>query len=91
MAVLKETPIAKRDLEEVTEQIANDNADAADRFIVRLYEHYRHLTLNHEMGRARPEFGRDVRSFPFERQYLIMYRPIEGGVEILLSSMARGI
>src|SRR5947209_1131192 len=81
--VLKETLIAQRDVEDVIQQIANDNADAADRFLVRLYDRYQQLALNHEMGRVRHEFGRDVRSFPFERHYLIMYRSIEGGVEIL--------
>jgi hypothetical protein len=33
MAVLKETPLAKRYLEEVTQQIAADNAPAAHRFL----------------------------------------------------------
>jgi toxin ParE1/3/4 len=83
MTVLKETPLARRDLEEVTQQIATDDTAAANRFFDGLYERYQQLSVNYEMGRARPEFGRDVRSFPFERQYLIMYRPIEGGVEIL--------
>jgi plasmid stabilization system protein ParE len=91
MAVLKETPIAKRDIEEIIQQISDDNSDAADRFLVRLYDRYQHLALNDEMGRVRPEFGRDVRSLPFERHYLIMYRSIQGGVEFSVSSMAREI
>ena len=84
MAVLKETPLAKRDLDEVIQQIAIDNADAADRFFDRLYELYQRLSVHDEMGRMRREFGRDVRSFPFDQHYLIIYRAIEGGVEILL-------
>jgi toxin ParE1/3/4 len=83
MAVLKETPIAMRDLDEVIQQIANDNADAADRFLGRLHERYQRLSENYNIGRVRSEFGHQVRSFPFDRHYLIVYRPIEGGVEIL--------
>jgi toxin ParE1/3/4 len=52
-------------------------------FLTAFHEHYQRLSEHFEMGRLRPEFGRDIRSFPFERNYLIVYRPIEGGIEIL--------
>ena len=34
------------------------------------------------MGRARPELAADLRSFPVGN-YIIFYRPIEDGVEIV--------
>ena len=48
----------------------------------RLEERFQTLADNPEMGRSRPEFGRGVRLFPFDH-YLIIYRPIPGGVLIL--------
>jgi len=40
------------------------------------------LAIVPNIGRARPELGKDVRSFPV-RKYLLFYRPITGGIELL--------
>lgn len=34
------------------------------------------------MGRPRPEFGKDCRSYPFGK-YCSYFRPIEDGVEVI--------
>jgi toxin ParE1/3/4 len=83
MEAYRETRIAKIELAQAIRTIADDNPDAADRFLDRVHERYRLLARNQELGPARPELGRGVRLFPFEKNYLIIYRPIPDGVLVL--------
>jgi toxin ParE1/3/4 len=76
------SPQAKSELEAIGDYIAEDSPANAERFIDRLTEKFFALGRNPRIGRARPELRSDLRSFPYGA-YLILYRIIDGGVEIV--------
>jgi toxin ParE1/3/4 len=76
------TPRARRDLREIALHIAEDDPAAALRLAEKMLEHFRTLAKMPGMGRARAELGSGLRSFPVS-PYLIFYREIETGVEVL--------
>jgi len=73
---------ARADLDEIWFVIAQDDPLAADRFVHRLISRFPLLASTPYMGPARKELAPELRSFPV-RKYIIFYRPIEGGVEIV--------
>lgn len=73
---------AEDDLLEIWDYIARDSDRTADRFLDRLHEKFGALARNPHTGRARPELRADLRSFPYGA-YLILYRMIDDGVEIV--------
>lgn len=75
--------LAENDLTEAWLFIAQDNPEAADRFIDRIYDTC-HKTLSRlpESGRARPELAESLRSFPVGN-YVVFYRPVEKGIEVV--------
>jgi toxin ParE1/3/4 len=76
------SPQAEADLEEIGDYIADDNPENARRFIERLTSKLEALGRHPMMGRARPELRSDMRSFPYGA-YLILYRSVGDGVEIV--------
>ena len=76
------SPQARSELEAIGDYIAEDSPANAKRFIDRLTEKFTALGRNPRIGRARPELRSDLRSFPYGA-YLMLYRIIEGGVEIV--------
>jgi toxin ParE1/3/4 len=72
---------ARSDLDEIWFYIAQDNVDAADRFIRAIVSRFPRLAAMPQIGRARNELAPRLRSFPVGR-YIIFYRPMENGVEI---------
>ena len=81
-------PRAKQDIVEQAEHIAEDNPDAAGRFIDALENAFAALADMPEMGAPRdldnPALLR-VRMWPirgFER-HLVFYRPVDAGIEII--------
>ena len=76
------TPEAEDDLWEILVYIARDNEDAAFRLIDSIDERFQMLAQFAGGGQSRPELLPNVRSFPVGR-YLIFYRPIEDGIEVL--------
>jgi len=82
MPRLQFTDLAERDLLEIGTFIARDNPLYAARFVSRLENQCRRLSLHPLMGRKREDVKAGLRSIPLGR-YVIFYRPIEGGVEIL--------
>ena len=62
--------------------IAEDSPGNARRFIERLTQKFVALGRNPMIGRARPDLRPDLRSFPYGA-YLILYRAIDEGVEIV--------
>jgi toxin ParE1/3/4 len=72
---------AREDLDETWLSIAADNPPAADRLLDRLYESFLLLAGQPLLGRARPELGMNLRSFPVGN-YVIFYRPIADGIEV---------
>jgi toxin ParE1/3/4 len=73
---------AEDDLLEIWRYIARDNPDAADRVLDRIERVVELLAHHPLMGAARPDLRKDLRYFVSGR-YLILYRPIIGGVEVV--------
>jgi toxin ParE1/3/4 len=85
------TEAATQDLEEIYDYIALDNIEAAERLQARLQKRWRGAAENPGTGRRRPELRQDLRSVT-EGNYLIFYRQIEDGIEIVrISHGARDI
>lgn len=82
MRTVSRTPAARGDLLEIWLYIAQDNLEAADRFLDTINEKCLLLAERPEMGPNRSDLGPHVRSFAV-RDYLIYYRPIQTGIEVL--------
>lgn len=82
MPVIVKLPRAKSDLVEIWGYIADDNEGRADAFVDMIGQKLLTLASNPTMGRARDELAEGLRSFPVGR-YVIFYRPIPKGVEIV--------
>lgn len=76
------SPQAELELEAIGDHIAEDSPGNARRFIERLTLKFVALGHNPMIGRARPQLRADLRSFPYGA-YLILYRVIDDGVEIV--------
>ena len=76
------TDEAAKDLNDIHDYIGRDSPSAAGHFIQMIEERCDTLAENPSLGRSRPEFGRDIRSFP-AGNYVIFYRATEAGVEIV--------
>ena len=73
---------AEDDLIEIWRYIARDDPDAADRVLDRIERTVNLLSRHPLMGAARPDLRKDLRYFVSGR-YLILDRPIAGGVEVV--------
>jgi toxin ParE1/3/4 len=68
------SPLAEQDLEEIWLYVAEDSSPTtADRLIDAIVDRFDLLAEQPAVGRARPEFGVDVRSFVVEG-HVIYYR-----------------
>jgi toxin ParE1/3/4 len=74
-------PLARTDLEEIWDFIADHSQERADSFVDRLDESIQTLALNPNLGRQRNELAEGLRSFPVGR-YLI-YFPLPDGIDIV--------
>jgi toxin ParE1/3/4 len=79
---LKRHPLAEQDLIEIHNYIHRDNPSAAEKLVRAVNAKCELLARSPRIGRARPELKPDLRSFPYGA-YLILYRIIEDGVEIV--------
>jgi toxin ParE1/3/4 len=75
-------PLAETDLEDIWWYIAQDNPEAADRFLDKIEEGCRKLAQFPQMGLSRDELYPGLRSFPLGN-YLIFYLPMADGIEIV--------
>lgn len=82
MKVARLTEPAVQDLEEIYKYIALDNIDAAERMKHKLQKRWCAAAENPGIGRKRNELQPNLRSVT-EGSYLIFYRQIENGIEIL--------
>jgi toxin ParE1/3/4 len=73
---------AHYDLDDIWLYIGEDDPLAADRFIQKIVSKFPALASMPQMGRRREELTPGLRSFPV-RDYIIFYRPIADGVEII--------
>jgi len=74
-------PSARLDLKEISSYITRFNPDAARRLNKKIIQQCKLLADFPNMGQSSENFGNGLRSFPVE-EYLIFYRPIDGGVEV---------
>jgi toxin ParE1/3/4 len=79
---LRHTSRARADLLDIWLAIATDNPAAADRLFDRLEERAQILTSWPQAGAACPSIAADARML-VERPYLILYRVIPDGVQIV--------
>jgi toxin ParE1/3/4 len=82
MAHVLRRPQAAEDIAEIWDYIAEDNLDAADRWVDRLDEQFHLLATQPLIGRARDELAPGIRSFPFGR-YVIFYAPLDDGIDVV--------
>jgi len=82
MNQLRVAEAARSDLDEIWFYIAQDNPDAADQFTRTLVSRFPLLASMPQMGRPREELASRLRSFSVGN-YVIFYRPMENGVEIV--------
>jgi toxin ParE1/3/4 len=73
---------AEEDLIEIWLYIARDNPAAADDMLRLIDEKFMLLAENPKLGRALPELRAGMRRWPLG-DYLILYREMPGGVEIV--------
>lgn len=81
MPIIRLASIASDDLVEVWAYVAENDRNAANLLIEKFWNKFGILSRNPILGRKR-EYSKDLRSLPVDR-YLIFYRPLENGVEIL--------
>lgn len=82
MGYLIRTAKAEEDLIEIWMYVAADNPEVADKLIERIDTKCKMLADNPAMGQARPDIAPGLRYFP-TGQYLILYKAISEGVEIV--------
>jgi toxin ParE1/3/4 len=77
-------PAVHGDLAEIWRYIAveNHSPGAADKLIDMLFGKFSLLAAQPLLGESREDLGENVRAF-VARSYLILYRPIPNGIEIL--------
>jgi toxin ParE1/3/4 len=73
---------AREDLDRIWDYIAQDDPQAADRFVRLIVSKFVMLASMPQMGCPREELACGLRSFPVGN-YIIFYRVMEGGVEIV--------
>jgi toxin ParE1/3/4 len=76
------SPLARLDLIEIWQFLADNNEAAADRFLDRIEHSLLALRDNPLAGRARPELTSDIRSFAVGN-YILFYRPLADGIELV--------
>jgi toxin ParE1/3/4 len=75
-------PEADIDLDTIWSFIAADNSKAADAVIDRITETFDLLLTMPFAGRARPEFGNNLRSIVVGN-YVVFYATLPGGIDIV--------
>jgi toxin ParE1/3/4 len=82
MARVLITPRADFDLWEIGTYIAQDSVRAAEQFLRLIDQKCRLLARSPKLGRLREELVVGIRSFPIS-SYVIFYRSMPGGVEVI--------
>ena len=82
MTQVRRTELARRDLIDIWQTIAADNAGAADRVFARLENRINTLKMFPAMGMARPDIAAEARVL-VQSPYLILCRIVADGIEIV--------
>jgi toxin ParE1/3/4 len=83
MSRIIRTPQAHLDLIEIGLYIAEDNLEAALKVLDAMEDKFKLLARSPELGRKREELAPGLRSFPAAHNYLVFYKPIDNGIEII--------
>jgi toxin ParE1/3/4 len=75
-------PLAQTDIDEIWDYIARDSTLNADRFVEAIERRFGLLADNPGLGVARDDLRPGLRLLVYAR-YLIYYRPIHGGIEVV--------
>src|SRR5262249_10672475 len=73
---------AETDIAEIRRYIAQDNAVAADRFVGELFDLFRLLGRNPEIGQERPDLRPNLRSIS-HGNYVVFFFASEHGAEVV--------
>lgn len=78
------TPTAKQELDEIHDFIGVERKSqaAAEKLVRDVHDKANLYATQPEMGTARPDLGDGFRVFP-HKPYMIVYRPIADGIEVL--------
>ena len=82
MARIVRTIPARADLRDIWLYIAQDNLDAADRFLDRIDRTIRMLAENPGLGESQDDLKQGLRRFVFSN-YLVFYEPIRDGIRVV--------
>ena len=74
-------PQAEEDLFDIAFYIAQNNPEAAVRFLERIEQICAVIAASPEIGRLRKELAPNLRSFPVGR-YVVFYVPTKSGIEV---------
>jgi len=84
MAGFRVSPAAWADMAALHTYIHQHNPKAAEDVQRELFQTFKTLAEQPEMGRLRTELHGEPRSFPLVgRRYVIFYRPEKGGIKVL--------
>jgi len=75
-------PLARADLLDIWNYVADDSPAKADRLLDTINKKCQTLARFPKMGRVRNELGASLRSFPVGN-YVIFYREVSRGIEII--------
>jgi toxin ParE1/3/4 len=76
------SPLAQADIDEIWDHIARDSVPNADGFVDQIERRFGLLADNPKLGSPQDALRPGLRRFALSR-YLIYYRPIRGGIEVV--------
>jgi toxin ParE1/3/4 len=82
VATILVTPLAREDLGDIWDYVAESDVERADMLLDLIYEKCQRLAEYPEIGRARHELLVNLRSFTV-KNYVIFYQPTDDGIEVL--------
>ena len=82
MSLYRIARAAQRDLEKIWCYIGEADVAAADRWLNTVQQRFQVLATKPHVGQGRPDLAPNLRFLPVGN-YLIFYRPVENGVEIV--------
>lgn len=82
MATVLVTPLARQDLSDIWDYVAEHSVERADKLLDLLHGKCLALAAFPEMGRTRHELLVNLHSFTVTN-YVIFYQPMPGGIEVL--------
>ncbi len=63
--------------------IQNHSRQAANKFVRELNKKMAAYSRQPELGEMRDDLNEGLRSFPFKKNYVVIYRPLEDGIDVL--------